>query len=109
VEGETSVPTKSVLEVPDISIDAIVLRLQSADVCGRCEWRIENNQCASREKCEVYSLHDFAGTNVSPHEKMATPERGKPRSLQKHRSAPNIMTVLPKQGFRNYRVQQFSI
>jgi hypothetical protein len=37
--------------------------------------RIENTQSANRRKLEVFSIHGFAGTNVSPYEKMALPER----------------------------------
>jgi hypothetical protein len=57
------------LEVLDISIGAVVVHLQSAVVCGKCVRRIEGGNIGS--------------TNVSPDEKMASPERDKPRSLRK--------------------------
>ena len=65
-------------------------------VYSHCVRRIENTQSANRGKYEAFSIHGFAGTNVSPYEKMAlperavhvpyknvaSPERDKPRSLQ---------------------------
>jgi|GEM_PF-4889406 hypothetical protein len=69
-------------------------------VYSHCVRRIENTQSANRGKYEAFSIHGFAGTNVSPYEKMAlperavhvpyknvaSPERDKPRSLQQHHS-----------------------
>ena len=62
------------LEVPNISIDKSISRLQSAVVCGRCGRRIEGEQ---------HIRHTNATTpSISPYEKMALPERDKPRSLR---------------------------
>gem|GEM_PF-2841547 len=50
---------------------------------GVSVWRIEGEQHIRHTNVTTPSIHGFAGTNVSPYEKMATPERDKPRSLQK--------------------------
>ena len=51
-------------------------------VYSHCVRRIENTQSANRGKYEAFSIHGFAGTNVSPYENMASPEPDKPRSLR---------------------------
>ena len=63
------------LEVPNISIDKSISRLQSAVVCGRCGRRIEGEQ---------HICHTNVTTpSITPYEKMVSLERDEPRSLRK--------------------------
>ena len=69
--------------MPAISIGAIVVHLQSAVACGHCQRWIEREQHLHHTNVTTPSIHGFAGKNVSPYEKLASPERDKPRSLRK--------------------------
>jgi len=62
------------LEVPNISIDKSISRLQSAVVCGRCGRRIEGEQNIRHTNATTPS--------ITPYEMMASPERGKPGCIR---------------------------
>ena len=82
------------LEVSVISIGAIVMRLQSAVVCGHCERRIEGGATSSSHQCHnplntrlrryrrlALQKHGFAGTGQAA---FPTPHSGRHGSRRLH-------------------------
>jgi len=51
-------------------------------MCGQFVRLIEGEENRQHTNVTTPSIHGFAGTNVSPYENMASPERDKPRSLR---------------------------
>gem|GEM_PF-2305368 len=69
--------------MPDVSIGKSVSRLQSADVYGQCARRIKRYKYRRYTNITTPSIHGFAGTDISPYEKLVSLERDERRSLRK--------------------------